>query len=75
MLGGSNSTLASNARSHFSDDHSISVSGCCCFQNLCDNFSIFKASFNAEDLNQEMVNLDNLMRDLNAMKPNQMESR
>ena len=36
---------------------------------------LMQASFNAEDLNQEMANLEGLMKDLNALKPNggQME--
>ncbi|KPM07494.1 Neogenin-like protein [Sarcoptes scabiei] len=52
--GGSSSTLASNCKS---------------VTNFSDDNSI-SASFNADDLHQEMANLDNLMKDLNAMKPN-----
>lgn len=40
----------------------------------CPIFSLsVQASFN-EDLNQEMANLDSLMKDLNALKQNGLES-
>nr|XP_046915756.1 neogenin-like [Dermatophagoides farinae] len=51
---GSNSTLASNGKSA---------------TNFSDDHSI-SASYNPDELHQEMANLDNLMKDLNAMKPN-----
>lgn len=69
---GSNSTLASNGKpcTHFSDDHSISVrdddDDDDCTHNAY-SMLISQASFN-EDLNQEMANLDSLMKDLNALK-------
>lgn len=39
----------------------------------CSIFFVVQASFN-EDLNQEMANLDSLMKDLNALKQNGLES-
>lgn len=55
---GSNSTLASNGKSATHFSDDNSIS----------------ASFNADDLNQSMANLEGLMKDLNAFKPNGLGS-